>query len=334
MPAFRRVHVSTEDRLDGDRTRFRLSLDGDVAHEFLGKPVRVAVEWCDAIRCSEVSSDYSTISSAHGSALLLECMSFSQANTWCSWNGSASRTLCLLQNYLGSGVYGIQQDGGRVRRESMGAITSGQILDAHGPMEFRLSMFDGATVRPVASDADVEAYSFSLLFWTPDEESVPSGLAFPWYRVWLSSADRTAGTVQDAYLPFRLTTSSNAVSQTGGTWMAACDYWSPVHHETASLSSGLTLELRGLVRTATYSTEFLHLGRSYRTGEEKWFGQRLSIKGLSTDHLGQECVTDPDSISGVRARVLDSTTGAAPADPDQLGEYVFSVVVWHTPAHE
>eukprot|EP00873_Tetraselmis_striata_P009951 jgi/Tetstr1/430215/TSEL_020044.t1 len=283
MPAFRRVHVSIEDRLDGDRTRFRLSLDGDVAHEFLGKPLRVAVEWCDAIRCNEVSIDYSTISSGHGPALLLECMSATQGNTWCSWNGSASRTLCMLQNDLGSGVYGIQQDGGRVRRESMGAITSGQIMDAHGPMELRLSIFTGST---------------------------------------------------DAYLPFRWTTNSNAVSQTGGAWMAACDYWSSVNHETASLSSGLTLELRGLVRMSTYNTEFLHLGRSYRTGEENWFSQRLSIKGMSTDALGQKCVTDPDSISGVRVRVLDSTTGQAPADPDQLGEFVFSVVVWHSPVHE
>eukprot|EP00873_Tetraselmis_striata_P034696 jgi/Tetstr1/454960/TSEL_041821.t1 len=292
------LHIKN-DRLDGDRTRFRVSLDGDVAHEFLGKPVRMAVEWCDAVRWSEVSGDYSTISAGHGAALRLECMSATQGNTWQSWDGLASRTLCLLQNYLNSGVYGVCQDSGRVRRDTMGAITSGQILDAHGPMEFRLSHFVNGAVRPVAFGANVEPYSFSLVFWTP-EERVPAGISAPLYRAWLSSADRTAGTVQDGFLPFRLTTSSNAISQSGGRWMAACDYWSPVRHDSASLSSGLTLELRGLVRTSTYIAEFLHLGRSYRTGEEQYFGQRLSIKGLSADTIGKDCVTDPDAIDGIR----------------------------------
>eukprot|EP00873_Tetraselmis_striata_P000206 jgi/Tetstr1/420470/TSEL_011583.t1 len=326
--AFRRVLVSTEDRLEGDRTRFSVPLDGDVAHEFLGKQVRVAVEWCDAIRCSEVSGDYSVISPGHGPALLLECMSFSQTNTWCSYNGSASRTLCLLQNYLGSGLYGIQQDSGRVRRDTMGAICTGDVLDAHGPMEFRLSMFDGATVRPVASGASVEPYSFSLVFWAPDAEPVPSGLAFPFYRALIASSDRTSGTAQEYVVPFRLTTSSNAVSQSGGRWMAAVDAWSPLSHETASLSSGLKLAVSGLIKNHTYSDEFLHLGRSYRAGEAKWFGQRLSTKSLCGDHIGHEVATDPDAINELRVRVLDSATGQAPADPAALGEFVFSVVVW------
>eukprot|EP00873_Tetraselmis_striata_P013269 jgi/Tetstr1/433533/TSEL_022801.t1 len=328
MTAFRRILVSTEDRLDGDRTRFRVSLDGDVAHDFLGKQVRLAVEWIDAVRCSEVSGDYSTISAGHGAALLLECMSATQGNTWQSWDGSASRTLCLLQNYLNSGVYGVCQDTGRVRRDTMGAICPGDILDSHGPMEFRLSHFVNGAVRPVASGANVEPYSFSLVFWTPEEERVPAGISAPFYRAWLSSADRTAGTVQDAYLSLKLTTSSNAISRSGGTWMCVADFWTPVKHNSASLSPGLKLVLRGLVRTETYSDAFLHLGRSYRAGEAEYFGQRLSIKAASSDVIGHNTVTDPDAVSGVRATILDSTTGQAPADPDQLSEYLISIVVF------
>lgn len=330
MAAFRRILVNTEDRLDGDRTNFRFGLDGDVAHPFQGKPVRLAVEWVDPIRCSEVSSDYSTISSGHGPALLLECMSATQGNSWCSWNGSTSRTLCLLQNYLESGVYAIQQDNGRVRRDTMGVITTGDILDAHGPMEFRLSMYDGTTVRPVSSGANVEAYSFSLVFWCPDEEPIPAGISFPFYRAFIASSDRTSGTVQDYVVPFRLTTSSNAVSQSGGKWMAAIDQWSPLKHDTSTLSTGLKLAVSGLIKNETYSNEFLRLGRSYRTGEERFFGQRLSIKPLSSDVIGHECVTDPDAINELRVRVLDAATGAAPADPSQLGEFLFSVVVWQS----
>lgn len=327
--SFRRILVNTEGRLDGDRTQFRFGVDGDVCHPFLGKQVRMAVEWCDAVRCSEVSADYSTISSGHGPALLLECLSTGQANTWCSWNGSTSRTLCLLQNYLESGVYGLQQDNGRVRRDTMGVITTGDILDAHGPLEFRLSMYTGSTVRPVDSGANVEAYSFSLVLWCPDEPTnIPSGLAFPFFRAFIASSDRTSGTVQDYYVPFRLTTSSNAVSQSGGRWMAAIDAWSPVKHDSASLSSGLKLAVTGLIKNETYSNEFLRLGRSYRTGEERFFGQRLSIKPLSSDVIGHECVTDPDAINELRIRLLDTTTGQAPADPSMLGEHMMSVIVW------
>lgn len=313
----RRILVNTEDRLDGNRTHFRFSLDGD-GEVFQGKRVRVAVEWCDAIRCSEVSNDYSAISSGNGSALLLECLSFSQTNTWCSWNGSSARALCLLQNWLGSGVYGIQQDNGSVRRDTMGAVSSGLLT----PLEFRLSMFVNGTFRPVDPAANIEAYSFGLVFWTPDEVAIPAGISAPFYRAWLSTADRTAGTVQDCYLSFRLPTSQ------GGKWMAGVDYWSPVKHQTANLSPGLKLSLTGLIKNETYSDSFLHLNRSYRTGETSYYGIRLSIKPMCTSHIGHAVVTNPDAIDGVRVRVLDTVTGEAPADPGQLSEFAFSIVVW------
>ena len=332
MAAFRRVLVSSEARLDGDRTHFRFGVDGDVAHAFAGRQVRAAVEWCDAVRCSEAGSDYSVISSAHGPALLLECLSATQANTWCSWSGAPARALCLLQNYLGSGVYGLAQDAGRVRRDTMGVVAPGNLLDAFGPLEFRLSMFDGTTVRPVDTGASVEPWSFSLALWTV-EDPAPGPMpapAFPWYRAWLSTADRVAGTTQDSYLPFRLTTSSCAVSSgwSAGTWMAAVDAWSPVKHDSATLSPGLKLVLTGLIKNETYSDAFLPLHRSHRAGEEKQFGLRLSVKPLSADTVGHLVVSDPDALSGVRVQLLDTTTGAAPADPALISDFVFSVVVW------
>lgn len=324
---FRRVTVNTEDRLDGDRKQFRFGVDGEVAKAFAGSQVHLAVEWIDTVRYSEVGSDYSVVSASHGPALLLECLNFSQGNTWQSWDSSPSRAMCLLQNYLQSGVYGICQDHAYARDKHMGIVVPGDALSAFGPLEFRMSMFTGSTVRPCTAAANMEAYSFGLVFWTV-ETPVPRGVSYPWYRAWLNTANRTSGTVQDAVVPFRLTTSRNAISDPLTKWMAVCDWHSPVKHDTANLSPGYKVVLSGLTMNQTYSDAFLPLNRSYRTGEEAFQGLRLSIKPAASDHIGFRTVINPDAINEVRLKILDTTTGAAPTDSNLLEDYLLSIVVF------
>ena len=328
MTSLFRILVNSEDRTSGDRTAFRYDIGGLISgRQFRGKQVACAVEWCDPVRYSP-NADYTTTNANNGKGLLLELMNLPQPNTWTTWSGGQSRALCYLQNWVESGYNGVQQTLPYVRKQTMGAVYAEDVIN-QGFLEFRLSVFDGTNVAPADSGNNIEAYSFSVVFWEA-KDTVPPEPTYPWYRAWFNTADRDSGTTQKAVMKFGLNTSSSwALGRgRGEKWMCAIDFTSGIKHDNATLSPGLSIRCREFRQAHPYDKGFYEMLRSYRTAEEKFYGYKLSIHPLCSDHIGYIMDDSPDAISYVTLEVVDSTTGLAPDTPANLEDYIVSIVFW------
>lgn len=325
-----RALINTEDRLSGWRGDFEYDLGGFISgRDFRGKQIGCAVEWCDPIAYSP-NADYTTINANNGKGLILELMTFPQPNCWQSWSGDC-RALCLLQNYVESGYNGVQQDNPYIRTKSMAVTYNGDVLNT-GIFRFRVSMFDGTNVAPTDSGNNMEAYTFSLVFWEIGD-TVGYGPSFPFYRAWLNTADKLSGTVQDCVMQFdlRMNSSWSLGRRRKERWMCAVDFCTAVKHDNATLSSGLKLVCKDFRRQDNYSDAFHQFLRSYKTEEEKFYGYRYSIKPLCTDHIGFTMDESPESVERLRLQIVDAVTNAAPDTPTNLEDYIVSIVFWRVP---
>jgi len=326
-----RILVSTADRLNSGGTTpllFDYDIGGMISgRNFQGKTVGCAVEWCDPIRYSP-NADYTTPNANNGKGLLLELMNLTQANTWTTWGDNSSRALCYLQNWVESGYNGIQQTVPYVRRQTMGAVFNGDVVN-NGVLRFRVSAFDGTDVLPADTGNNVEDFSFSIVFWEL-EQTLGGEPTYPWYRAWFNTANRLSGTVQKAVLQVDLKTNASwsLGRNRGEKWMCAVDFASTLKHDNATLSPGLSIRCQEFRRNDNYNTVFYEMLRSYRTAEEKYYGNKLSIHPLCSDHIGFVMDESPDRLTTVTLEVVDSVTGTAPDTPANLEDYVISIVFW------
>jgi hypothetical protein len=278
------------------------------------------VEWCDVVRYSEESPTFAS-NALHPSALFLTCPALTQHNTWESWSGTPSSTICVLPGYASTGFYGLSADAPYLRKKSMGAVIQGDRLNQAGTLRFRV-MRDGddndPSVRPclpVGAAADGADFSFSLVFWQvsglgPEEPISPT---YDFFKVYLRSADRSTGTAADCQVPIRLTTGGSMLS---GSWQVAAELCGPIYH--AGGARGLVLVSDTFRDANSGGAPLAHISASYRTQEDNHYGIRLTTKPLCRDLIGHPVTRHPDSLGVVHLAVRDADgspiAGAALSD--------------------
>ncbi len=192
-----RITVDSAARQTGHEFDFEWDLSGvSSARDLKGKTWVAAVEWCDVMRYSEESPTYAS-NSLHPSALFLICPALTQHNTWQSWKGTPSDTICTLPGYVSPGFYGLSGDQPYVRKSAMGAIVQDDWLNQAGSLRFRV-MRDGdddefavrpcLPVGPAAYGAD---FMFSFMFWQvshlgPEQPISPT---YDFFKVYILSYD-------------------------------------------------------------------------------------------------------------------------------------------------
>ena len=78
------------------------------------------MELCDIVKYSEgLDFDYTAID-LHPRCLLLTCPSLQQNNTYESWSECSGSTLCMLQTYMGYGIFGMSADQPYVSKKRLG----------------------------------------------------------------------------------------------------------------------------------------------------------------------------------------------------------------------
>jgi hypothetical protein len=309
-----RIPVDSAGRQSGHQYDFVWDLSGfSSARDLKGKTWMAAVEWCDVIRYSEESPTFAS-NSLQPSALFLTCPALTQHNTWESWSGTPSSTICVLPGYAGTGFYGLSADAPYLRKKAMGAIVQGDRLNQAGSLRFRV-MREGddndPAVRPclpVGAGADGADFSFSLVFWQvsglkPEE---PLSLTYDFFKVYLRSADRLTGTVADCLIPIRLSTGGSMLS---GTWQIAAEPCGPVYH--AGVARGLVLVSDTFRDANSGGAPLAHFSKSYRLEEDDFYGIRLSTKPLARDQIGHPITRPPDNLGVVHLAVRDAN-GLAP----------------------
>ncbi len=195
-----------------------------------------AVEWCDIVKYSEgPGSDYTTID-LHPRCLLLTCPSLRQNNTWESWSTESGSTLCMLQSYMGYGIFGMSADQPYVSKKMLGCYLQGDRLNQSGVLEFEMLAEYGEEdvwpcIEPDSNDIFVVDYHFSLVFWEV-KQPVPEKPISPYYdfyKLLLRSADRMEGGMAAyCYIPLSFSTSG---SMGVGTWHLAVEACSVIKHD-------------------------------------------------------------------------------------------------------
>ena len=336
-----RVEVNSANRLDGATYDFRFEIDAPSFRHFRGKQVGCAVEYCHPIRFSPTETDYSVKVATNGKGVFLDLMTFPQSNSWQTWSdhsiatpahGETNHTLCFLQTWVESGYHGRHQAPCYVRKDTMAALFTGDQITSTNILRFKLYYFDGTDVTAIDGGDNIEDFTFSLLFWEYDE-TAGKAPTYPFYRAWLSTADKLSGTAQDCVVPFNLKTNTawSSTRRDKQKWMVAVDWHSTVKYDNATLVPGLKLLIDSLRSPENYSTSFYPLMRSFWSEEDKYYGIRLSQHPLARDHLGWRLDEGPDLITQLRLQILDASTGAAPGMPSDVEDYIVSLVFWQVP---
>ena len=303
MKVYRILVDSAKRKTGGHEYDFEWDLTGlSTARDLKGHTWMAAVEWADPIRYSEVSPTFAK-NAAHPSALFLTCPSLSQYNTWESWDGSPSSIICVMPGYVGTGFYGVSADVPYVRKKAMGCLVQGDRLNQAGSLTFRV-LRDGdpnnpavRPCQPVGTAVYGADFSFSLVFWQVSGLSPETPLAptYNFFKVFLRSADRTAGTAADCLIPVRLCTGGSMLS---GRWQMAIEACGPLYHDG--------VDMRGLVffsetfRDSNNGDGVIgNLPKSYRAGEEFHYGIRLTTMPIARDTIGYHVRTPLDNLSSV-----------------------------------
>ena len=106
MSSVYRILVDSSKRQTGHMFDFAVDVSRvSTSTDFRSKSWMCAVEWCDIVRYSEgLGSDYTAVD-LHPRCLLLTCPSLRQNNTYKSWSACSGSTLCMLQSYMGYGIF-------------------------------------------------------------------------------------------------------------------------------------------------------------------------------------------------------------------------------------
>jgi len=284
-----RLLIDSAARQSGHTFDFVFDISGVMtARDLKNHTWMCCVEWNDPVKYSEVSATFDK-NALHPAALFLQCPTIMQHNAWDGWSGAASSTLCVLQGYAGLGVYGCSADAPYCRKKAIGCVLQGDRLNQNGSLRFRV-MREGDTadrrVRPCLSVGGTvygEDYSFSLVFWQisglgPEKPLAPTYNAF---KLFLRSADRLSGTVDNCQIPVRFTTGGSMLS---GKWQMGIEACGPFYHEGGM--RGLVLLSDTFGDTNNGAGVIGHLPISYRIGESNYYGLRLTTRPLARDTIG------------------------------------------------
>ena len=317
-----RILVDSSQRLIGNTYDFQYDVSRvTTSRDMIGKTWMMGVEWCDPVKYSEYTPTFDK-NESHPSCLLLTCTTFGQHNTYDSFTGNISSTLALCQSYCSQGVYGISADTPYLRTKHLGCILQGDRLNQAGTIRFSVKQFDEGLVTPCQqpNGASIfgEEFSFSLVFWevpAPKPE-VPISPYYDFFKLYLSSADRSSGTVDDCLIPVGLSTNG---SMNTGRWFLAMESCSLISHNIppADMSRGLSV-LSDTFRDPRNSGGAIgHLGRSYRESEDGFYGLRLTTKPVSRDTVGYPVYKSLDSLSHIHLRLK----GSDPFTATNLSEF-------------
>jgi hypothetical protein len=201
------------------------------ARDLKGHTWMASVEWSDPLKYSEESPTFAT-HVLHPPILYLTCPELTQHNTWESWPGAPSSTICVYHGYVGTRFYGLSADAPYCRKKAMGAIVQGDRLNHAGSLRFhvlREGDDNDPAVRPclpVGAEADGGDFNLCLVFWQVSGLSPAQPLApnYNFFKVFLLSADRSSGTAADCLIPLRLPTGGSMLS---GAWQVAAEPCGP-----------------------------------------------------------------------------------------------------------
>ncbi len=106
MPSVYRFLVDSSKRLTGHIFDFSIDVSRiTTSTDLRSKSWMCAMEWCGIVKVSEgLGFDYTAID-LHPRCLLLTYPSFRQNNTYESWSAGSGSTLCMLQSYMGIGIF-------------------------------------------------------------------------------------------------------------------------------------------------------------------------------------------------------------------------------------
>ena len=328
--AVHRIFVSSEDRIGGHRGDFLADTSAEFAR-FEGRRVMCAVEFCDVVRYSQ--NPYYTKDDANASGLLLECPDMPYSNSYQTWDRGQSCVLALLQNYAQAGVYGLAHDLPHARRSAMGVEVDFDLVKRLGTMRFRLRRccdpYDIGDFDAAAPLHNLEAFAFQLVFWEPRNFLLSQPSSYDFYRAWVSSKDRSSGTIVDCRIPVLLNT-SRSVDTSEGNWKVAMEFHTPIFTTADEADRPPSIALLCPTLVGSEESHVLgHLGRSYRPGEEDAYGQTYSIKPMTRDAVGHVLRVNVDAVADLHlqlANAVDLATLSQPEDFDP--EYVVSLVFY------
>ena len=327
-----RILVRSSKRLSGHEYDFLYDASPvTTARDFVGTTWMCAVEWCDAVEYSEYESDFSR-NEFHPSCLLLQCPTLLQANAWESWTAKSGTTLALLQSYASTGVYGITADLPYVRRDTLGVVVQGDLLNQLGHFHFVVQQgpgYDnGGVVSPCLEPTGLVFggdFSFSLVFWRIDVSPERPMGDYDVYKLWLCSSDRVAGgTPGDCIIPIR----ARSRGMQTGRWEVAVEAWSQLRHDTLDLADSWSLVSRDFVDANSNSQVLASFPRTRVVGATTEFGLRLSTKPPTRDTVGIPVRTPIDALQTVHLALRDSVSGEALEDPGLVGEWMAVLVFY------
>ena len=323
-----RIYVSSE----GSPDEHTVSVPIDTyttLNDFAGKAVHIGLEWITPIQASNFQLEYD-FDIRHPNALLLVLKNFQVHNQATSWGTPApGAILALLPGYVGTGYYGVCQDSSYLQSSALPLVSHGDDLRSRRTLDFGFlatgTLADGSvkTFQP----AVMESWAASLVFWTVEPERPLT--RYDHFHIWLNSADRVSGTVDDCTVPVDLTTFSMYGREEGG-WNAAVSYISPIFHNvpTLSVAQGLMLACDEFRTTRSNLPVLAFLNRTHVAGEERYYGRRLSIKPVTSDTVGVPIREPIDTHSSLRLRLLDAVSQAKPDDSDQLTDYTACISIY------
>ena len=165
------------------------------------------------------------------------------------------------------------------------------------------------------------------MFWTiePERPLTPHDH----FHIWLSTSNRSSGTVANCTIPVDLTTFSMH-SRQDGAWNAALSFISPIFHNTTivNLAPGLALMCDDFQTSRSNKNVLCFLNRTHAVGEERYYGRRMSIKPVNSDTLGVPLRDSIDNRSSLRLRLVDAITMEPPTSSGELTDYVVCISVY------
>ena len=237
-----RILVDSSRRLSGHTYDFTYDTSGiTTARDFIGHCWMMGVEWIDAVKYSEQDPTFGK-NDNHPAALLLQCPSLPQYNTWQSWDGSTSSTIAFLPSYVRRGIYGLSADVPYCRKHHLACLVEGDVLNRAGSLRFRMMRAvdpSDASVRPCLQPDGVnvhgEDFSFRLVFWQV-KRPMPEKPISPYYDFYKLAIRISESRTESAGPP------GTAISRCGIRLVIACHSalgglpWSPGGHFQSTLS--------------------------------------------------------------------------------------------------
>ena len=296
-------------------------------NDFAGKSIYIALEWLTPIAASDVNNDFK-FDMDHPNGLMLVLTNITSHNQATSWNGTGS-ILALLPGCAGTGYYGVCCDSPYLQTSALPIVSHGDDLRSRSSLDFEFlstgTLADGTVTS--FKPALMRDWSASLVFWTvePERPLTPHDH----FHIWLSSSDRSSGTVDNCTIPVDLTTFSMH-SKKDGAWNAAVSFISPIFHNvnTILLASGLVLMCDDFRTSRANEPVLCYLNRTHATGEERWYGRRVSIKPVNSDTLGVPLRESIDNLASLRLRLVDALTMEPLVNADALSDYVLCLYVY------